>query len=300
MTRPFLYFGSVLGGDSAAMWMNRAYSTVREAYTVHKDMGRNSLFFSCTDFGPCKEIGSHCDFFRPTSGMLCGGIASKQVKDGTFWLNGVAVENPLETAMPTAPTLVGIRATGDTHVNSIQEDRGVPGGAWVGEQIAFSRTLTDRERDYLQNLLMHKWFADRPRPAWTNAFYSSVSVASGATLRLDGGDAVVTALAGAGTIDAVGLQGVAAIDVSDASGLTVTGACAFSDRVTVTLPALADVKCPVGDYPVLSAASFEGLDLANWSFAGTLHRTRRFTGFERRGNTIYARIGEYGLMLIVR
>ena len=109
--------------------------------------------------------------------------------------------------MPTAPALVGIRATGDTHVNSIQEDRGVPGGAWVGEQIAFSRTLTDRERDYLQNLLMHKWFADRPRPAWTNAFYAAVSVASGATLRLDGDAAVVTALAGAGTIDAVGLQG---------------------------------------------------------------------------------------------
>lgn len=300
VTRPFLYFGSVLGGDSAAMWMNRAYSTVREAYTVHKDKGRNSLFFSCTDYGPCKEIGSHWDFFRPTSGMLCGDGASPHVRDGTFWLNGVAVENPLKTEMPTAPALVGIRATGDTHVNSIQEDRGVPGGAWVGEQVAFSRTLTDRERDYLQDLLMHKWFADRPRPAWTNAFYSSVSVASGATLRLDGGDAVVTALAGAGTIDAVGLQGVAALDVSDASGLTVTGACAFSGRVTVTLPALADVKCPVGDYPVLSAASFEGLDLASWSFAGTLHRTRRFMGFHRRGNTIYARIGGCGLMLIVR
>ena len=70
--------------------------------------------------------------------------------------------------------------------------------------------------------------------------------------------------------------------------------------MTVTLPALADVKCPVGDYPVLSAASFEGLDLANWSFAGTLHRTRRFIGFERRGNTIYAKIGGCGLILIVR
>ena len=110
----------------------------------------------------------------------------------------------------------------------------------------------------------------------------------------------VTALAGAGTIDAVGLQGVAAIDVSDDSGLTVTGACAFSDRVTVTLPALADVKCPVGDYPVVTAAAFENLDLSKWSFAGTLHSSRCFAGFERRGDTIYAKIGGFGMMMLVR
>ena len=300
VTRPFLYFGGVLGGDSAAMWMNQAYKTVREAYTVHKDKGKNSMFFSCSNYGPCKDVGSHNDYYRPTSGMLCGDSASTYVKNGTFWLNGEVVPAPLETAMPATPALVGISTTGNTYVNSIQEDRGVPGGAWVGEQIAFSRVLTDRERAYLQDLMMHKWFADRAAPVWTNAFYAAVSVAKDATLRLDGGAVIVPALAGAGTVETAGLQEVGSLEVTDDCGLTVSGTCAFADHVTVTLPALADARVPVGDYPVVTAAAFENLDLSKWSFAGTLHRSRCFAGFERRGDTIYAKIGGFGMMMLVR
>ena len=54
-----------------------------------------------------------------------------------------------DTITPTDSMLMSFAPTGDTYVNSIQGDRDNNGGAYIGEQIAFDRTLTDQERDYL-------------------------------------------------------------------------------------------------------------------------------------------------------
>lgn len=307
VTRPFLDFGHVLGGNSAAMWMNREFLNVRESHVIYKDRSKNSLFLSHSNYNPVKTK-SAVDYFRDSSGSFVGGSASATVRNGTFWSNGVQVANPATDLLPTTPSLVSICATGDTAVNSIQEDRGVPGGAYVGEEIAFCRSLTDAERAYLTDLMMSKWFADRPMPVWTNAHYAVASVRDGAALDFGSGEPVVGALSGAGTIVTKRLFGVerlavSAADLANGKCLTVDGSVRFGDAVMVALVGLAPgAELPTGEYPILQTDGLENADIEHWTLVGGESVTSRTFSFVVTEGILKLKVKstKRGLVLMVR
>lgn len=311
----YLDFGGVGSANSAAMWMNRNFLNVREVHVIHRDIGKNSLFASFSHFNTnaahstaWEDHQPWADYYRDVSGSFCGSAASGSVTNGTFWSNGQMVANPLTDMLPTSPSLVSIATTNNTHVNSIQEDRGVPGGAYVGEQIAFSRLLTDRERGYLMAHMMHKWFDAGVEPVWTNLTVTALHIASGASLDVSGSNVVVSAaeLGGAGTLTGASVIGVSSMrfDVNDfgKSHLTVSGSVRFAGDVAVTLAnAEADGMLVPGDYVLFEAlGGIEPANAVNFAIEAPVLSGRRTYTFIRRGGTLTLRIAQRGLRITVR
>ncbi len=291
ITRPMLNFGAVIGGNSAAMFMNGNFLNVREAHAIHKDIGLNSMYFSHTQLNPaCNGLTQqYYDFYRTAnSRTFFGGSAADSLKNGYMATNGAPVD-AYNDPVPAEATLFSVAATADVHVNSIQYDRTVPGGAYVGEQLAFSRTLTSEERGYLQRYLIWKWFDEGSEPLWTNACLTSVTVAKDAALTFDGsGNIIVNELQGAGTVTAEELMGVTALTVTDTCGLAVDGKVTFGSSVSVKLPAVDTLSSDCeGEYPLVTATAFGNLDLSTWSFDQEVYLSISSVKFEQRGDTVY-------------
>ena len=261
---PMLDFGGVLGGSSAAMLINKTFANVREAHTVHQDRSKNSMFFSYSHLNPTSgSSAQYHDFYRATDGSFFGVNAAEALKNGYVATNGVPMASYTDI-VPTAATLFSMAATADVHVNSIQYDRTVPGGAYVGEQLAFSRVLNERERDYLQKYLMWKWFGEGERPYWINGVFSSFAVSAGSSLRFSGNAVLsVSELSGAGTVRAGELVNVASVkadadDLAAGKHLAVDAALRFADNAAIEIKGSGRRLAP-GDYTILSAVEIIGV-----------------------------------------
>ncbi|MDD4622895.1 MAG: hypothetical protein PHG71_06635 [Kiritimatiellae bacterium] len=291
VTRPMLNFGDVMGGTAAAMFMNGNFLNVREAHAIHKDIGLNSMYFSHSSLNPaCNGLPQqYYDFYRTTASQsFFGDSAAAALKNGYMATNGAPVA-AYNDPVPAAATLFSMSATADVHVNSIQYDRTVPGGAYVGEQLAFSRALTAEERGYLQRYLIWKWFGEGSEPVWTNACLTSLAVAKGAALTFDGsGNIIANELQGAGTVTADELMGVTALTVTDTCGIAVDGKVTFGGSVSVKMPAVDTTSSSCeGEYLLVTATAFGNLDLSTWSFDQTLHPGIDSVKFEQRGDAVY-------------
>ena len=306
VTRPLLYFGGVLAGSSAAMYINQSFSNVREAHTIHKDVGKNSMFFSWSQLNPTSGGSSYNDYFRSSSGTFYGDSASAALKSAdAYWAaNGVKSSDPRNDLIPTDASLISIVATGNTHVNTIQYDRTVPGGAYVGEQMAFSRPLSESQRKYLQDYMMWKWFEEGAKPVWTNAAYSAISVAAGSSLTFADAPALfVPSLSGAGSVTAdevfgVSSLSVSAVDVLAGNALHVDGAVAFADNVAVTVSDM-PFRPTAGDYVIFSANSLANVDVSGWTLSHDTVSGNRSCSLAKSGNSVVLRVANTGLMLIV-
>ena len=239
--RGLLKFGGVLGGDAAAMLISENFANVREGHTVHKDISKNSMFFSHSHLNPAAPTTSqYNDFFRTSDGSFFGGSASEALKNGYIATNGAPMDAYTDI-VPTETTLFSMAADADLHVNSIQYDRTVPGGAYVGEQLAFSRKLNADERDYLQKYLMWKWFGEGERPVWPGLNFVSLDVAKDASLSLPAHSQIpVTALSGTGAVACGEIFGIADVsvklnDVASGNFMTVDGNVGFAAELAVNL-----------------------------------------------------------------
>ena len=305
VTRPMLNFGVVLGGNSAAMFMNGNFLNVREAHAIHKDIGLNSMYFTHSRLNPaCNGLTQeYYDFFRTAASQsFLGDAAAASLKNGYMATNGAPVA-AYNDPVPAAATLFSVAAAADVHVNSIQYDRTVPGGAYVGEQLAFPRALTPEERGYLQRHLIWKWFNEGSEPVWTNACLTSLAVAKGAALTFDGtGNIFVDELRGAGTVTAAELMGVTALTVTDTCGLAVDGKVTFGSSVSVKLSAVDTMSSNCGgEYPLVTATAFGNLDLSKWSFDQAVHPDISSVKFTRRGDTVYLILTKRtGTMILMR
>lgn len=239
--RTLLNFGAVLGGDAAAMLMNGNFANVREGHTVHKDISKNSMFFSHSHLNPAVTTAStYHDFYRASDGSFFGSSAAEALKKGYIATNGAPMEAYTDI-VPTETTLFSMAADADLRVNSIQYDRTVPGGAYVGEQLAFSRKLDADERDYLQKHLMWKWFGEGERPVWPGLNFDSIDVAKDASLSLPALSQIpVAALSGTGAVACGEIFGIADVSVKlndAASGnfMSVDGKVGFAAELAVKL-----------------------------------------------------------------
>ena len=198
--------------------------------------------------------------------------------------------------------LVSIAPLSAKDISNIGVDRAdQAGGDRYGECIAFKDYLPAKERAYLQTKLMHKWLSG-PEAVWTNDL-ASVNVAKGTTLSVTGGGAVLApTLSGGGTVDAVKVLGISALNLKVADrktvdGLTVEGVADFAGAVAVTLTGTDAAKLKAGKYALVTATSFANLDLAQWTLTTQLKNGYRFV---QEGNAVFLEVQPNGMLFIVR
>lgn len=300
--RMLLYFGSVTGG--AAMFMNKNFTNFREGHTIHKDIGKNSMFFSHSHLNPVAPTTSkYHDFYRTTDGSFFGGSASEALKKGYIATNGVPMDAYTDI-VPTETTLFSMAADADLRVNSIQYDRTVPGGAYVGEQLAFSRKLDADERDYLQKHLMWKWFGEGERPVWPGLNFDSLDVAKDASLSLPVHSQIpVTALSGAGAVACGEIFGIADVSVklNDAASwnfMTVDGNVGFAAELAVKVEGDGTLLAE-GEYTILET---QGMTAQPETVRLDISKVSRpkFYKLAFSGNRLVLKVLPKGLRVIVK
>lgn len=306
--RKMVNFG-YLASSTARMVLNQNFSNVREAHVVLKGISPHFLPLTWAHDSPYSPgTTQHIDYYRSGNGQIINSDSSSAcVRNGGIWINGEArVFNDIIT--PTDSMLMSFAPTANTYVNSIQGDRAMNGGAYVGEQIAFSRTLTEPERDYLMKKLMYKWFEVGEEPVWTNINYAAVSVASGANLTFThAADPFVAELGGSGTVKAKKVQGVACLscdgdEVAAGDYLQVDGEVIFAPEVEVDVSNITTGRqfLNAGDYPILSATTLTNVDVSNWTLTGVDEATARKFALKQVGETICLSVSKPGLLLIVK
>jgi len=178
------------------------------------------------------------------------------------------------------------------------------GGRCYGEVMAFPDYLSEKERAYLQEKLLYKWFGKGSAPVWTSEA-ESISVARGATLAVQGGAISAQALSGGGTIAASVVSGIATIDVAYDAGLkttvplTIEGSAKFADDVTVNI-AGALVRPPSGLHVILEADDLGDADPSGWTLNATLSGTSSSCRLVRSGQAICLQVIPAGALIIVR
>ena len=300
--RMLLDCGSVTGG--AAMFMNKNFTNFREGHTIHKDIGKNSMFFSHSHLNPAAPTASqYHDFYRATDGSFFGGSAATALKNGYIATNGAPM-NAYTDIVPSETTLFSMAADADLRVNSIQYDRTVPGGAYVGEQLAFSRKLDADERDYLQKHLMWKWFGEGERPVWPGLNFDSLDVAKDASLSLPVHSQIpVTALSGAGAVACGEIFGIADVSVKlndAASGnfMTVDGNVGFAAELAVKLEGDGTLLAE-GEYTILET---QGMTAQPETVRLDISKVSRpkFYKLAFSGNRLVLKVLPKGLRVIVK
>ena len=126
-------------------------SSIRTVFMV-ADVAQNANVFLLGD------TGSAFNFHRGTDASYFSNNTDKFLS-GTF-RNGVKVEAPRSTLIPTGFGLITLVANSDATANSIGNDRNISGrngGKKIAELIIFNKTLTDVERRQVEDYLMEKW-----------------------------------------------------------------------------------------------------------------------------------------------
>ena len=305
VTRTMLNFKSLTSG--AGMFMSQDFSNVREEYGFFKANSGNFVTFGWSNANSLtKPTSNYNDYYR-ASDTVYSSSACAALRNGDIWINGEQVLwndplNALNQALLWSSSHAGV-----SHINAIQVDRGLPGGAYVGEQIAFDRQLTEEERAYLHQHLMYKWLEVGSEPVWTNLFLNAISVADGAVATFSGkSDILAASLDGAGSVNAQSISDVSALsaagtELAEGKHMVVSGSVRFADVVTVSLSGSGKVFDVPGDYTILEATGgLENVDLANWSCDTSAFSDLRSYTLKQVGNAIVLRVERKGAVLIVR
>ena len=149
------------------------------------------------------------------------------------------------------------------------------GGGMLGEYIAYSRGLSDRDALKVEAYLRKKWF-NADTPGFTPAVASNLTVAAGATLNISGGAPMTVkgTFSGGGTVmGALALAADAVIEVPVAPNdtiqpVTISGTVDLSNGGTVRL--VGDARRLRGDYTLVSCPSLTAASAGTWTveFAG--------------------------------
>lgn len=314
--------------DEASMVFSKPFTTVREAVCVmanHGDgvmvladdaqPGPQGLNYSGQIFG---VVGSPIDFIRKgdnnatlfSKTHVNGDIRTLMVSDNhddtIITLDGESVH--WDTRLAGTDFHVISAATSNeapATISAFAMDRDCSaGGVLIGEQIAFDRRLTEKERAYLVGSLMHKW-KGASAVCWTNSI-DSISVAPGATFDV-GDDALeVGALAGGGTVSCGMLSLNAGASLAfeirssvDYDSMTVSGTLKFpaDAKLTVTTPNAKLID--EGEYVLLTANG--GMECAG-SMPTLVHNfaPRRSLAIAAKGNSLVARVSKIGFLINVR
>ena len=232
------------------------------------------------------------------------GYTYKQVLAGYIAVDGE--EKAASYNLPSGFHLVSVAPTSTVSTTGMANDRfGLMGGLNISEYIAFSRTLTDKERDYVQKFLMAKWF-DSEMPSWPFA-YDSLSIAAGSTMSFVGAAAVtVPSISGGGTLDAKSVDGVSALnftytDRETWDSLTLKGDVMFADTVVVTVTAADSKRVKKGEYKLLTVEDADALAIKTLQLNLVNFPVGRVdASLVRDGNALVLKIEPHGLAVIIR
>lgn len=328
VTRPYLDFGKMsktgqwgylnagtagfrineVGQDGGSVPYNMCW-VLGEAYAVVADADTRTVATEYgTFFGTANRNDYRCDFLRGSNGALFDSGAKQGVRDGYMAIDGAVATK--DDALPPGFHLVSVQpvVTNTTidryRIDAIGLERNISaGGVKVAELVAYKGQHTPRQRAFIEQSLMHKWFGT-PAPVWSHEL-TSLSVAEGSTLTVTGRDLVFSTplLAGAGKIVAECISGVSALTVpGDRNGvgtLTVDGTVRFADAVSVTVDADEAVGHGGAPYTILTATSLENVDLANWTVDVSFKGSRR-AKLTKVGNEIRLVVEKPGFVIIVR
>ena len=164
------------------------------------------------------------------------------------------------------------------------------GGGMLGEYIAYSRGLSDRDALKVEAYLRKKWF-NADTPGFTPAVASNLTVAAGATLNISG-DAPMTVkgtFSGGGTVSgALALAADAVIEVAVEANdtiqpVTVAGTVDLSNGGIVRL--VGDARRLRGDYTLVSCPSLTEASAGTWTveFAGARDSACKYVAFVADG-----------------
>ena len=331
VTRPYLDFGKMsktgewgylnagsagfrineVGQDGSSVPYNMCWC-LSEVYAIVADADtRSSPTEYCTFFGTANRNDYRNDFYRGASGALFGGGAKQGVRDGYMAIDGEVATK--DSVLPSGFHLVSVQpvvtntAVDRYRADAIGLDRNVTaGGMKIAELIAYKADQhTPRQRTFIEQSLMHKWFGT-PEAKW-NHDIPSVTVADGATLKLDGPDVAFTVseLAGAGTVEADRISGVSSLvfktdpSASAILPLTVDGTLALADTGTVTISG--DRIRFTGDRVLLlTADTLEDVDLRFWTVDFPSAKPDYGFRLVREDNSLYLNVTKPGVLLIVR
>jgi hypothetical protein len=263
------------------------------------------MYFSHSHLNPAApNTSQYHDFYRATDGSYFGSSAASSLKNGYIATNGAPVASYTDM-VPQEATLFSMAATeAKLHVNSIQYDRTVPGGAYVGEQLAFSRSLTETEREYLQRYLMWKWFGEGEKPVWPGFGFEAFNVAHGAELNLPGNASLnVTSLSGTGSVSGGELCEVASlsVDAADIAGsrcMSIDAIVNFAQELCVRLSGDGTLL-DEGEYAILSVRELGEMPPNLKIDASGLTRTKLYS-LAFSGNRLVLKVRPKGLRLIVK
>ena len=250
---------------------------------------------------------SNVDFKRGLNNRLFrygteSAAVSSDVSDGYISVDN-AVTNYSFVLKNDTFHLISLAPLSGKDVATISIDRSNnSGGQCCAEILAFSDYLPAKERAFLQDKLMYKWFGKGQAPVWVNEL-ESVSVAKDATLTVAGGAILTPTVTGGGTIEATRVLGIAALnlkatDRTTVEGLTVEGVADFAGAVAVTLTGTDAARMKVGKYALVTATSFANLNLAQWTLSPA--QLRNEYRFVQEGNTVFLDVRPNGMLLIVR
>ncbi len=164
------------------------------------------------------------------------------------------------------------------------------GGGMLGEYIAYSRGLNDRDALKVEAYLRKKWF-NADTPGFTPAVASNLTVAAGATLNISGSAPMTVkgTFSGSGTVTgALALAADAVIEVPVAPNdtiqpVTVSGAVDLSNGGIVRL--VGDASRLRGDYTLVSCPSLTATSAGTWTveFAGARDSACKYIAFATDG-----------------
>ena len=281
----------------AGMHMRSITTGIMEVHSVvaDTDTGKRGTIVG----GRKNDSGYGYAFYRDGSnhGYLFGANAMADVVNGYVAIDGETVSNPQATPLPDGFHLVSYAPLSAQKIATLAMERDTRcGGIRIGEQIAFTRTLSAAERNVLQKHLMNKWLGT---PLDAVLSLDSVSVATGASLALGNVSVNAAKLSGGGTITAGEVRGISALEITGAlDTITLSGTATFAnDAVTVTLVD-SPVSLDVGEYTVFEAGAIANENLS-FSLVGTF-RPKRSVKIRRIGNSIVLSVNPVGAVLTFR
>ena len=240
--------------------------------------------------------------FQGVHGFQTSPSSVKYMTDGVLGWNGVKVANPVYEN-GTAYVMTAVReedklATFEPAIGGYSNSLRNFGGD-VGEVIAYSRVLNDDERAQVENYLSKKWRATSchddvtyPKDGSVLAAASSIELAHGATLDLNGTTQTVSSLCGEGLVTnssatkaVLNITGGGSFKGTICGSVTVNRAAAGASELAVALEGEATLSqsggttklVPYNQLPTMEGLScwldatrpetflFDGAAVTNWA-----------------------------------
>ena len=249
------------------------------------------------------------DFYRGANGALFtgGSDQAQNIRDGYIGLDGVQTNR--DAVLPTGFHLVSVQPVVDAKADkfcidamAINADE-TAGGLKIAEYVAYKGQHTPRQRTFIEQTLMHKWFG-MPAAKWTHEL-DSISVSSGSSVLFSGEnmEIVVPSISGSGTIEVPRVSAVESIQlVSDGESIepiTVDGTVAFGESVSVRIDSERILRLRDSSCAILVATKLENVNFGTWSVEAPV-KSGYSLKLRQAGGIVYLDVQKPGFSLIVR